>query len=131
MNWCYKDVVSSTADWSKLGYGLEEAHKLAESTAVLLNVSEFASVDDATSALTSTLQAFGYTAKQSMGVVDVLNEVGNNFAISSDGIATALQDSASSLMVANNSYEEAVALIAAANRVVQDPNSVGKMLCRR
>jgi hypothetical protein len=31
-------------------------------------------------------------------------------------------------MAANNSYEEAVALIAAANRVVQDPNSVGAAL---
>ena len=31
-------------------------------------------------------------------------------------------------MAANNSYEEAVALIAAANRVVQDPNSVGTAL---
>ena len=123
-----KEVVSSTADWARIGYNLEEAATLAESTAVLLNVSEFQSIDDATSALTSTLQAFGYTANQSMDVVDVLNEVGNNFAISSDGIATALQDSASSLMAANNSYEQAVALIAAANRVVQDPNSVGAAL---
>ena len=97
---------------------MEEATTLAESTAVLLNVSEFQSIDDATSALTSTLQAFGYTANQSMDVVDVMNEVGNSFAVSSDGIATALQDSASSLMAANNSYEQAVALIAAANRVV-------------
>ena len=31
-------------------------------------------------------------------------------------------------MAANNSYEEAVSLIAAANRVVQDPNSVGSAL---
>ena len=31
-------------------------------------------------------------------------------------------------MAANNSYQEAVALIAAANRVVQDPNSVGAAL---
>ena len=123
-----KDVVSSTADWARIGYNLEDAATLAESTAILLNVSEFQSIEDATSALTSTLQAFGYTADQSMNVVDVLNEVGNNFAISSDGIATALQDSASSLMAANNSYEEAVALIAAANRVVQDPNSVGAAL---
>ena len=113
-----QEVVSSTADWARLGYSLEDAHQLAESTSVLLNVSEFQSIEDATSALTSTLQAFGYTAEESMNVVDVLNEVGNNFAISSDGIATALQDSASSLMAANNSYEEAVALIAAANRVV-------------
>ena len=97
---------------------MEEATTLAESTAVLLNVSEFQSIDDATSALTSTLQAFGYAAKDSMHVVDVMNEIGNNYAISSDGVATALQDSASSLMAANNSYQEAVALIAAANRVV-------------
>lgn len=48
--------------------------------------------------------------------------------MSSDGIATALQDSASSLMAANNSYQEAVALIASANKVVQDPNSVGSAL---
>ena len=113
---------------TKCGYSLEEAAGLAESTSVLLNVSEFQSIEDATSALTSTLQAFSYTADESMHVVDILNEVGNNFAISSDGIATALQDSASSLMAANNSYEEAVALIAAANRVVQDPNSVGAAL---
>lgn len=71
-----KEVVSSTADWARIGYSLEEAHQLAESTAVLLNVSEFQSIEDATSALTSTLQAFGYTAKDSMQVVDVLNEVG-------------------------------------------------------
>ena len=113
-----KEIISSTADWARIGYSLQDAATLAESTAVLLNVSEFQSIDDATSALTSTLQAFGYTANQSMDVVDILNEVGNNFAISSDGIATALQDSASSLMAANNSYEQAVALIAAANRVV-------------
>ena len=31
-------------------------------------------------------------------------------------------------MAANNSYQEAVALVAAANRVVQDPNSVGAAL---
>ena len=107
---------------------MEDAANLAESTSVLLNVSEFQSIDDATSALVSTMQAFGYAAKDSIHVVDVMNEIGNNYAISSDGIATALQDSASSLMAANNSYQEAVALIAAANKVVQDPNSVGAAL---
>ena len=71
-----KEIVSSTADWARLGYSMEEAAKLAESTSVLLNVSEFSSIEDATSALTSTLQAFGYVAEDSMHVVDVLNEVG-------------------------------------------------------
>ena len=70
------NIVSSTADWARIGYSLEEAASLAESTAILLNVSEFQSIEDATSALTSTLQAFSYTAEQSMDVVNVLNEVG-------------------------------------------------------
>jgi hypothetical protein len=70
-----KEIVSSTADWARIGYSMKEAATLAESTAILLNVSEFQSIDEATSALTSTLQAFSYTAEQSMDVVDVLNEV--------------------------------------------------------
>lgn len=38
--------------------------------------------------------------------------------MSSDGLATALQDSASALMEGGNSLEQSVALIAAANKVV-------------
>lgn len=52
----------------------------------------------------------------------------NNYAISSDGIATALQDSASALMAAGNNLEQSVALVASANKVVQDPSSVGSAL---
>ena len=130
------DVVGSTvtnlttmaAEWARLGYSLKEAGDLAESTAILLNVSEFNDATEASEALISTIQAFGYAANESMSVVDILNEVGNNFAVSSDGLATALQDSASALMTAGNSLEQSVALVAAANKVVQDPNSVGSAL---
>ena len=123
-----KEIISSTADWSRLGYSMEQAHELAASTSVLLNVSEFDSIDSATSALVSTMQAFNYAAKDSMHVVDVMNEIGNNYAVSSDGIATALQESASALSAANNSYQEAVAMIAAANKTTQDVSKVGGAL---
>lgn len=52
----------------------------------------------------------------------------NNYAVSSDGLATALQDSASALMSAGNNLEQSVALVASANKVVQDPSSVGSAL---
>ncbi len=122
------DLTNMAARWARLGYTIEEAGDLAKSTAVLLNVSEFTDADKASEALISTIQAYGYAAEDSMHVVDVLNEIGNNFAVSSDGIATALQDSASSLMAAGNSLEQSVAMIAAANKVLQDPNSVGSAL---
>ena len=50
----------------------------------------------------------------------------NNFAISSGGIGEAMERSASSLMAANNTIDESIALITAANTVVQDPTAVGK-----
>lgn len=122
------ELTTMAAEWARLGYSMEEAGKLAESTAILLNVSEFEDATKASEALISTMQAFQYTADESQHVVDILNEVGNNFAVSSDGIATALQDSASALMEAGNDLEQATALVAAANKVVQDPNSVGSAL---
>ena len=123
-----KDLTTMASEWARLGYSLEDAGKLAESTAILLNVSEFQDATAASEALISTMQAFSYTADESQHVVDILNEVGNNYAVSSDGIATALQDSASALMEAGNNFEQSVALVAAANKVVQDPNSVGSAL---
>ena len=122
------ELTTMSAEWARLGYSIEESAKLAESTAILLNVSEFTDATQASEALISTMQAFGYAAEESQHVVDILNEVGNNYAISSDGIATALQDSASALMEGGNNLEQATALVAAANRVVQDPNSVGSAL---
>ena len=122
------DLTTMASAWARLGYDIKEAATLAKSTAVLLNVSEFQDATAASEALISTMQAFQYTADQSMHVVDILNEVGNNYAVSSDGIATALQDSASALMEGGVNLEQAAALVAAANRVIQDPNSVGSAL---
>lgn len=123
-----KDLTTSAAEWARLGYSMEESAKLAESTAVLMNVSEFDNATDASEALISTMQAFQYTAEDSQHVVDILNEVGNNYAVSSDGLAVALQDSASALAEGGNNLEKSVALIASANRVAQDPSSVGNAL---
>ena len=49
----------------------------------------------------------------------------NNFSISTDGLATALQKSAAALKTAGNDMDEAIALITAGNAIVQDPDSVG------
>lgn len=69
-------VVSSTADWARLGYSMKEAAEFAESTQILMNVSEFTDVSQATDTLISAVQAFGYTAETSMDVVDLLNTIG-------------------------------------------------------
>jgi hypothetical protein len=74
------ELTKSAADWARLGYSMEQAGKLAESTAILMNVSEFDNVETATEALISSLQAFNYTADDSIKIVDKLNIVGKIIA---------------------------------------------------
>lgn len=51
------ELTTMSAEWSKLGYNIQEAADLAESTAILLNVSEFSDATEASQALISTMQA--------------------------------------------------------------------------
>ena len=74
------NLTTMAAEWSRLGFSMEEAGRLAESTAILLNVSEFEDATTASEALISTMQAFQYTADESQHVVDILNEVGKLIA---------------------------------------------------
>lgn len=74
------ELTTMAAEWARLGYSMQQAASLAESTAILLNVSEFEDPTEASEALISTIQAFGYAADDSMHVVDVLNEVGEFIA---------------------------------------------------
>lgn len=118
-------LVSSTADFARLGYSFKESQELAEVANIYAVVGdEVESVEDATKSLISTMAAFGDEVT-AMQVIDKFNEVGNNFAISSGGIGEALQRSVSSLAAANNTLDQSIALITAANTVVQNPENVG------
>lgn len=116
-------IQDSTADWMRLGESIDEAAESAKASNILLNVSEFDSIDAATESLIAMSSA--YKDLEKMDIIDVMNKIGNEYSISTDGIATALQDSASSLVTANNDLYEATALITAGNAVTQDPSKVG------
>mgnify|MGYP000967082760 FL=1 len=118
-----KQIQNSTADWMRLGESMNQAAESAKGANVLLNVSEFEGIDKATESLVSMSQA--YKDLDKMDIIDVLNNIGNNYSISTDGLATALKDSASALVTANNDLNEAVSLTTAGNAITQDPSKVG------
>lgn len=122
-------IIESTANFARLGYSFTDSQELAKTANIYTVVGdEIESVDDATKSIISTMAAYKDEISDSMQVADKFNEVGNNFAISSGGIGDALQRSASSLAAANNSLDQSIALITAANTVVQDPETVGKVM---
>ncbi len=118
-----KQIQNSTADWMRLGESMSQAAESAKDANILLNVSEFDGIDEATESLVSMSQA--YKDLDKMDIIDVLNNIGNNYSISTDGLATALKDSASALVTANNDLNEAVALTTSGNAITQDPSKVG------
>ena len=61
-------------------------------------------------------------------IVDVANQIANTQPISSAGIFEGLENSASSMSAANNTLEQTISLLTAANSVIQDPSSVGNAL---
>lgn len=117
-----KQIQTSTADYMRLGESLDEAAESAKTANVLLNVSEFDNIEDATKSLVAMGQA--YKDLDKMTIVDKLNEVGNNYAISTDELATALQKSSSTLSLMGNTIDEAASLVTTANATIQDADSV-------
>lgn len=121
------DVISSTADWSKLGWGLNDAKKLSDVTTLYQRVGDDMTQESASESLVSTLQGFNMQADEAESIVDKFNEVANNYAIGSDGIGEALQRSAASFNASHTSLSKSIALITGTNTTIQDPDKVGNM----
>lgn len=109
---------TSSADWMRLGYSLEDAAQAAKESTVLLNVSEFENINDATEALVSTSQA--YKELNQRDIIDVVNKIGNEFPSSTDKLAQGLQNAAAVLKTQGNDLAESVALLTAGDVINQD-----------
>lgn len=121
------DVAKSIEVFSRLGYGLDDASKLAEYAGVLSNVANV-SGDEATTGLTSIIKGFNMQVSDAEHVSDVLIQVGQKYAVSAGEIMTAFEKSSAALNATGVSFEKAAGLIAAANASVQDASTVGTAL---
>lgn len=122
-------VIAQTAEWSRLGYTLEEASMLAKNSAIFAAVSPEMSQETATDGLVSIIKAFDIDVDDTMdGIISKVNSIGNAFAVSNADIVEALQRSSSAMAAANNTFDETVALATAAIEITRDANSVGNAL---
>lgn len=119
------DVISNTADWSRLGYNLNDAKELSDATTLLQRVGDNMTQESSAQGMISTLKGFNLEAEEAFSIVDKVNEVANTQPIDTSGLFAGLERSASSMSAANNSLDQTIALITAANSVVQDPDSIG------
>ena len=122
-------IVNATADYARLGYSLSDATKLADVSAVYYNVGDdLGSFDKATENIVGTMKAFNIQANDAISLVDKLNNISNNYAVSSGDLGDILQRSASAMEAAGNTLDQTIALGTAMNSVVQNAETTGSTL---
>lgn len=122
-------IVNATADYARLGYSLSDATKLADVSAIYYNVGDnLDSFDKATENIVGTMKAFNIQADDAISLVDKLNNVSNNYAVSSGDLGDILQRSASAMEAAGNTLDQTIALGTAMNSVVQNAETTGSTL---
>lgn len=134
------DIIRATATSIQSGMGsMESSIAVARKSAILANVGDM-SQQDATSAVNTIVKSFNLSplkkvTKDVGGVkksttelsdaLDLLNHSGNNYAISSSGVAEALKRGGGVLHAYGVDLKDSVALITAANEPLQNPEKVG------
>ncbi len=121
------EMVNNIAEFSKLGYNLPDATRLAEVASVYSNVGDL-DLSSATNNIVANLKAFKLNADEAIDIVDKFNQVGNRYAVNAADIGEGLKRSASSLAVGGNSLDEAVALFTAGEEIIQNPEKMGTAL---
>lgn len=127
-----KDVIQAAADWSRLGYSIKDAEKMAEVSSIFKSISPGMDMEKATDGLVSVMKAFNIEANDALdGIASKINIIGNTQAVSNDDIVEFLTRSSSAMSEANNTLEDTIALGTAAVEITRDAASVGKKCCRQ
>jgi TP901 family phage tail tape measure protein len=123
------DLVSSTADWKRLGYTDKDSEELARVSALMANVGD--QIDNATIAssyLISAMQGFGLVADDAERLLDCMNQIANTEPVSMNDLGIIMQKSSAAMSAAGNTYQETLSLAAAVNGVLQDADTSGTYL---
>lgn len=113
------DLTEAATTYARLGYSLDESNVLAKYTSMLQAVGDI-DVSSAENAMTAIFKAFNLNINDIESIMDKLIEIGNSYPISVAELAEGVNNAGSMLASAGNSYEETVAMLAAANATVQN-----------
>lgn len=130
------DIITSTADWVRLGFDSSTANRLSEITAMYQHISD---LDNGTAVnnLVTAYKGFqdqllnlysGDSAAAIEYVADIFNELGNKYAVSAEDVGAALTNSASALSLAGNTIQQTAAMATGITEVTQNPEKAGNAL---
>ncbi len=120
------EMVEAATEFKKMGNDDSTSLELGRLATMFQNIADEAvSAGDSASFINSQMKAFNFTANEAIHVLDAVNKVANNFAVSSGDISTALPKVASTMALAGNSFEETIGLLTAGAELI--PNQASRI----
>lgn len=117
------DVNQAFGEFAKQGYGDKQARELTQAALVMRNVSDM-TAQQSSDAITGILNAYDMVPDKAMKVVDSLNEVDNQFSVSTQQLAEGASRAAATAKVYQIPFDKLVGSITAVAAVTHESGSV-------
>lgn len=115
------EMVDAATEFKKSGYSEADSAELAQIASMYQNIAdEEISTGDAANFIIAQMKAFGVEAEDSMHIIDAVNEVSNNYAISSADLATNIGKVSSVMATTNTTYEETLGMMTAITEITRN-----------
>lgn len=112
-------MIDASTQFKKSGFTDEQSLILAQQATLFQNIADSEiSASNAASFLIATMKGFNIEASDTAVILDSVNEVANNFAISTTDISTALPKVAATMAQAGNSLSETLGLLTAGTELM-------------
>ena len=116
-------------EFRKSGFGDEDAANLALVATMYQNVAdESISAADSAGFIIAQMKAFNIEAENATHIIDAVNEVSNNYAVSSSDLANNLGKVSSALAVGGNSFEEVLGMMTAITEITRNASTAARGL---
>lgn len=121
------EMIEAATTFRKSGFSDEDAATLATVASTFQNVADTElSAADAASSIISQMKAFSIEASDATKIIDVYNNVANNFAVGTGDISNAMEVAGAALSTYGNSFEQSVALVTSGSEILQGRS----LICR-
>lgn len=122
------DVLEITGSFGRMGFQADELSDLTKTAQVLQNISDL-TASDTVNTLTAAMLNFNVSAKDSISIADKLNEVDNNFAISTLDMANSIRKAGSTAATFGVELNDLIGYTAAIGSTTRESgNIVGKRI---
>ena len=122
------EMVDAATAFAKAGYK-DNALELGTVAAMYTNIADEAiDAADAADMIIAQMKAFNIEAEDSIHIIDAINEVSNNFAVSSADISRNLGKASAVMANAGNSMEQYIGLMTAATEVTRNASKAANGL---